>query len=115
MRITGRSRPRVPTIGGVTTTSTSPVADMAGHLKRIAEDGYTILPDAIEPDLVDEIDEALLKLERDLGIVPADNLFEGAAHRRGSTTCSSTARPSRRSRCIPTCCRSSKESWTRGS
>ena len=41
---------------------------MAGHLKRIAEDGYTILPDAIEPDLVDEIDEALLKLERDLAI-----------------------------------------------
>jgi len=25
---------------------------MAEHLKRIAEDGYTILPDAIEPDLV---------------------------------------------------------------
>ena len=50
---------------------------MAGHLKRIAEDGYTILPDAIEPDLVDEIDEALLELERDLAIAPAENLFEG--------------------------------------
>jgi ectoine hydroxylase-related dioxygenase (phytanoyl-CoA dioxygenase family) len=61
----------------VTTTSTSPVADMADHLKRIAEDGYTILPDAIEPDLLDEIDQGLVKLERDLGIVPADNLFEG--------------------------------------
>ena len=45
--------------------------------RRIAEDGYTILPDAIEPDLVDEIDDALLKLEHDLGTVPAENLFEG--------------------------------------
>jgi ectoine hydroxylase-related dioxygenase (phytanoyl-CoA dioxygenase family) len=52
-------------------------AEMQGHLQRIAEDGFTILPNAIEPALVDEIDEALLKLERDLGIVPADNLFEG--------------------------------------
>ena len=30
-----------------------------------------------EPDLVDEIDQALLKLERDLAIAPAENLFEG--------------------------------------
>jgi ectoine hydroxylase-related dioxygenase (phytanoyl-CoA dioxygenase family) len=55
----------------------SPLPDLEQHLRRIAEDGYTILPDAIEPDLVDEIDEALLRLEHDLGIVPADNLFEG--------------------------------------
>jgi ectoine hydroxylase-related dioxygenase (phytanoyl-CoA dioxygenase family) len=53
------------------------MGEMADHLKRIAEDGFTILPNAIEPDFIDEIDEALLKLERDLGIVPADNLFEG--------------------------------------
>jgi ectoine hydroxylase-related dioxygenase (phytanoyl-CoA dioxygenase family) len=50
---------------------------MDEHLRRIAEEGYTILPNAIEADLVDEIDEALLKLEHELGIVPADNLFEG--------------------------------------
>ena len=55
----------------------NPLPDLQGHLTRIAEDGYTILPDAIEPGLVDEIDEALLKLEHDLGTVPADNLFEG--------------------------------------
>ena len=55
----------------------NPLPDLEAHLTRIAEDGYTILPDAIEPDLVDEIDEALLKLEHDLGTVPADNLFEG--------------------------------------
>ena len=64
------------TIGGVTTPA-PPVADMAGHLKRIAEDGSTILPDAVEPDLVDEIDEALLELERDLAIARAEKLFEG--------------------------------------
>jgi ectoine hydroxylase-related dioxygenase (phytanoyl-CoA dioxygenase family) len=58
-------------------TVTDPRPDLHTHLQRIAEDGYTILPDAIEPGLLDEIDEALLRLEHDLGIVPADNLFEG--------------------------------------
>jgi ectoine hydroxylase-related dioxygenase (phytanoyl-CoA dioxygenase family) len=60
-----------------TRPATEPLADLETHLQRIAENGYTILPDAIEPDVVDEIDDALLKLEHDLGIVPADNLFEG--------------------------------------
>jgi ectoine hydroxylase-related dioxygenase (phytanoyl-CoA dioxygenase family) len=62
---------------GVTYTPIDPAAEMAEHLRRIAEDGYTILPDAIELDFIDEIDEALLKLEHDLGVVPAENLFEG--------------------------------------
>ena len=55
----------------------SPLPGLEQHLGRIAEDGYTILPDAIETALLDEIDEALLKLEHDLCTVPADNLFEG--------------------------------------
>jgi ectoine hydroxylase-related dioxygenase (phytanoyl-CoA dioxygenase family) len=50
---------------------------MDAHLRRIAEDGYTILHNAIEPDFVDEIDQALLDLERTLGVGPSDNLFEG--------------------------------------
>ncbi len=58
-------------------SATSPIPDMQDHLRRIAEDGYTVLPNAIEPDLVDEINEALLKLEKDLNIAPANNLFEG--------------------------------------
>jgi ectoine hydroxylase-related dioxygenase (phytanoyl-CoA dioxygenase family) len=58
-------------------TGVSPLPELEAHLTRIAEEGYTILPDAIEPDLVDEIDEALVKLELDLGTVPAENLFEG--------------------------------------
>ena len=56
----------------------NPLPHLEDHLTRIAEEGYTILPDAIEPELVDELDEALLKLEHDLRTVPADNLFEGA-------------------------------------
>ncbi len=65
------------TAGAGDTTTTSPLPQLEAHLRRIAEDGYTILQDAIEPELVDEIDEALLELEQDLGIVPAENLFEG--------------------------------------
>lgn len=57
--------------------TTDPAPDAEDHLRRIAEDGYTILPDVIEPGLVDEIGDTLLQLEHDLGIVPADNLFEG--------------------------------------
>src|SRR5579862_7248646 len=47
------------------------------HLKRIAEDGYTILENVLEEDLVDSIAAELDRLEVDLGIVPARNLFEG--------------------------------------
>lgn len=47
------------------------------HLRRIAEDGYTILEDVIEPDLLDAIAADLDRLEVELGIVPADNFFEG--------------------------------------
>jgi ectoine hydroxylase-related dioxygenase (phytanoyl-CoA dioxygenase family) len=53
-------------------------AETKDHVARIAEDGYTIVPDAIEPDLIDELNRELLRLEVDLGIVPATNDFEGA-------------------------------------
>ncbi len=48
-----------------------------GHLREIEEQGYTIVEDALEPDLVDGLVEDLDRLERDLGIVPATNAFEG--------------------------------------
>jgi hypothetical protein len=64
----------------------SPLPDLEQHLRRIAEDGYTILPDAIEPGLVDEIDEALRTLEHDLGIVPP-TISSKACTPPGSTTC----------------------------
>jgi ectoine hydroxylase-related dioxygenase (phytanoyl-CoA dioxygenase family) len=61
----------------VTNAGAGPGTEIDGHLRRIAEEGYTILPNAIELDFIDEIDEALRRLEVDLGAVPADNLFEG--------------------------------------
>jgi len=53
------------------------VADLEARLAEIAENGYTVLERVIEPDLVDALDEDLRRLEQELGIVPADNLFEG--------------------------------------
>ena len=52
-------------------------AELDEHTARIAEQGYTIVPDAIEPELVEEVGEELRRLEVDLGIVPARNEFEG--------------------------------------
>jgi ectoine hydroxylase-related dioxygenase (phytanoyl-CoA dioxygenase family) len=49
----------------------------AGHLERLARDGYTIVADAIEPALIGELNAALDRLERELGARPAMNGFEG--------------------------------------
>jgi ectoine hydroxylase-related dioxygenase (phytanoyl-CoA dioxygenase family) len=48
------------------------------HLERIAAEGYTIVEDAIETDLLDALTEDLARLERELAIEPATNSFEGA-------------------------------------
>jgi ectoine hydroxylase-related dioxygenase (phytanoyl-CoA dioxygenase family) len=50
---------------------------MSQAVRDIEERGYTILDRVIEPEVLDEIDRQLLKLERDLGVVPASNEFEG--------------------------------------
>lgn len=47
------------------------------HLAEVEEHGFTIVENAIEPDLVDALNKTLLRLEKDLGIVPARNGFEG--------------------------------------
>jgi ectoine hydroxylase-related dioxygenase (phytanoyl-CoA dioxygenase family) len=47
------------------------------HLDEIAEQGYTIVADAIETRLVDRLNQALLDIERRCNIVPGDNSFEG--------------------------------------
>ncbi|MGQ0831543.1 MAG: phytanoyl-CoA dioxygenase family protein [Microthrixaceae bacterium] len=52
--------------------------ELADHAARIAEQGYTIVPDAIEDDLLDELTSALEHLEVDLGVAPATNDFEGS-------------------------------------
>lgn len=51
--------------------------DVASHLAQVAKIGYTIVPDAIDPALLDSLDEALTRLERELHVVPAQNDFEG--------------------------------------
>ena len=51
--------------------------EVADHLARIEDRGYTIVEDAIEPDLVDELLAALDTAERAVAAVPADNSFEG--------------------------------------
>jgi len=52
-------------------------ADLRAHLKRMEEDGYTIVEDAIEADLVEALRDDLERLERELAVVPAQNDFEG--------------------------------------
>lgn len=52
-------------------------AELDAHVARIADHGYTIVPDAIELDLIDALAAELARLERDLGAGPAANLFEG--------------------------------------
>ena len=50
--------------------------DIDAHLGQIDEVGYTIVEDAIDPDLVDSLDTTSW-LEQNLGVIPADNAFEG--------------------------------------
>jgi ectoine hydroxylase-related dioxygenase (phytanoyl-CoA dioxygenase family) len=49
----------------------------ADHIQRVATDGYTIVPDAIEPDLIAELTDELARLEKELDIKPSSNDFEG--------------------------------------
>ena len=51
--------------------------EVAAHVARIEADGFTIVEDAVEEELLDELDAELHRLELDLGIVPARNEFEG--------------------------------------
>jgi ectoine hydroxylase-related dioxygenase (phytanoyl-CoA dioxygenase family) len=49
------------------------------HVEAIARDGYTIIERAIEPDLIDALNDDLLRLERDYEVEPYDNVFEGGS------------------------------------
>jgi ectoine hydroxylase-related dioxygenase (phytanoyl-CoA dioxygenase family) len=51
--------------------------DIARHVKQIDERGYTIVEGAIDLDLIGALNDDLLRIESDLGIVPAQNAFEG--------------------------------------
>jgi ectoine hydroxylase-related dioxygenase (phytanoyl-CoA dioxygenase family) len=47
------------------------------HVAEIDAQGFTVVPDAIAPGAVDELNEALLDLERRFDIKPGHNSFEG--------------------------------------
>jgi ectoine hydroxylase-related dioxygenase (phytanoyl-CoA dioxygenase family) len=51
--------------------------DTAAHVAEVADRGFTIIDDAIEPDLVDALADDLVRLEQELGVEPAKNSFEG--------------------------------------
>ena len=53
-------------------------AALDAHADAIARDGYTIVEDAIDLDLVDALRDDLARLEAECSIVPADNSFEGS-------------------------------------
>lgn len=50
---------------------------VADHIARVKRDGYTIVENAIAPDLVEALNDALSRLERELEAKPAMNGFEG--------------------------------------
>ncbi len=52
-------------------------AQVAEHADRVGRDGYTIVENAIEPEMIDAIAEDLLRLEHKHNIRPANNPFEG--------------------------------------
>lgn len=62
-------------------TATPSTEELQEHLARMARDGTTIVEDAIEPalgdELIDELGAAVDRLERELAVAPAGNLFEG--------------------------------------
>src|SRR5262245_55238723 len=54
-----------------------PRVDVELHEKEVAEQGYTIIEDAIEPALVDALDTELRELEEYLDVQPPPTSFEG--------------------------------------
>jgi ectoine hydroxylase-related dioxygenase (phytanoyl-CoA dioxygenase family) len=52
------------------------------HLARIDADGYTILEDAIEPELVVQLRDTIRRLEDELDVQPRDTAAEGHATKR---------------------------------
>jgi ectoine hydroxylase-related dioxygenase (phytanoyl-CoA dioxygenase family) len=55
-----------------------PMVSVEESVRQIAEQGYTIIEDAIEPDLIDALSADLARLELELDVKPASNAFEGA-------------------------------------
>jgi len=52
-------------------------AAVAEHVQHMADHGYTIVEDAIEPELIDALRRDLTRLEQFFQVEPAANSFEG--------------------------------------
>ncbi|MDQ1508869.1 MAG: hypothetical protein QOG50_713, partial [Actinomycetota bacterium] len=52
---------------------------LARHLARIDADGYTIIEDAIEPELVAQLRDTIRRLEHELHVAPRETAAEGRA------------------------------------
>lgn len=56
---------------------TEPIDRVEEHLTRIADRGYTIVPEVFDADTACDLIGALDRIESDRGIVASDNSFEG--------------------------------------
>ncbi|MDZ4828118.1 MAG: phytanoyl-CoA dioxygenase family protein, partial [Actinomycetota bacterium] len=54
-------------------------AEISRHVSRIEVDGYTIVEDAIEPELVDQLRATIRRVARDLDLRPRETQAEGHA------------------------------------
>jgi len=52
-------------------------AELAGHLERMKRDGFTVIENVIDASAVAELRDDVCRLERELAVQPAQNLFEG--------------------------------------
>ena len=52
-------------------------ANRQANIQAVRARGYTIVENAIEPGLIEALNDALARLERDLGAKPSANSFEG--------------------------------------
>ena len=69
--------PTSPPTSTTATTATTATTSTAEHLDAITRVGYTIVRDAIEPVLIDQLNETLLRIEEFFNVQPAPNSFEG--------------------------------------
>ena len=53
------------------------MSELSEHLDRMARDGYTVVEDVIDAATVAALRDDLERLERELAVVPAQNIFEG--------------------------------------
>ena len=61
------------------TLTTLDDSTLARHLARIDADGYTIVEDAIEPELVAQLRDTIRRLEGELHVTPRETAAEGHA------------------------------------